>query len=87
MPNRSGMRNVGAESAEVSYHRVSPFCLMSCSRDGRPAGEGICHPLRVFPFCGLPVRLIFILGHVDGFRHFGHILNLDRIWFPCALRL
>ena len=60
---------------------------MSCSRDGRPAGGGICHPLRVFPFYGLPVRLIFILGHVDGFRHFGHILSLDRIWFPCALRL
>lgn len=76
---------MGAESAEVSYHRVSPFCLMSCSRDGRPAGGGICHPLRVFPFCGLPVRLLLILGHVDGFRHLGHIL--DRIWFPCALRL
>lgn len=76
---------MGAESAEVSYHRVSPFCLMSCSRDGRPAGGGICHPLRVFPFCGLPVRLLLILGHVDGFRHFGHIL--DRIGFPCALRL
>ena len=24
---------MGAESTEVSYHRVSPFCLMSCSRD------------------------------------------------------